>query len=345
MAEQVIQELSELSNENWSQEFEPLDQQDSLHLVQPEAPLSQDSTSTKRSTRMAVRVWNRWCTNEGIPESSILEPEDRLKELMPRFIREIKKQDGMEYSPRSLRSIVGGVQRRLRERNPTISFFDQGSPTYGLVRKALKEKLAVVIPEERTQDQVFPTDIEKMLWEKGTFTGATSDHEGLTNTIVLYNIKVFGLNSAAKQRQLERSQYAIAEDESGEYLTFTDTHHGSGQRRQNRTGVVKVRARAELGERCAVHCFKQYLSLIPEEGPLYPQAMKGSQSSATRISLHKMERIVRNVKGLLDPSKKGQSQGDHDTAQRSKRTRTEVNAPDDESDIGLPPPKLLLCSV
>ncbi len=41
----------------------------------------------------------------------------------------------------------------------------------------------------------------------------------------------------------------------------------------------------------------------------------------------------------LDPSKKGQSQGDHDTAQRSERTPTEVNAPDDKSDIGLPPPK------
>ncbi len=58
------------------------------------------------------------------------------------------------------------------------------------------------------------TDIEKMLWEKRN--GATSDHEGLTNAIVLYNIKLFGLKSAAKQRQLERSQYAIAEHESGE---------------------------------------------------------------------------------------------------------------------------------
>ncbi len=126
--EQLIQELSELLKENWWQELlYPPDRdtgahllptqdttQPSLHLVPPEAPPPQDSTSslghvprelhhaspetsvgdtpallqdpapsahnTTRSTRMAVSTWNRWCTKEGIPESSILEmPEDRLK--------------------------------------------------------------------------------------------------------------------------------------------------------------------------------------------------------------------------------------------------------------------------
>ncbi len=125
---------------------------DAPTLLQNPAP---STHNTKRSTEMAVRAWTRWCKNEGMSESSILEmPEDRLKELMPRFIREIKKQDGKEYSPRTLHSIVGGVQRHLRDMYPTISFFELWSNTYSLVWKALKEKLAVVTPEEHTKDQV-----------------------------------------------------------------------------------------------------------------------------------------------------------------------------------------------
>ena len=60
---------------------------------------------------------------------------------------------------------------------------------------------------------------------------------------------------------------------------------------------LNIYAKPELGERCVMSCFEEYLGLIPSKGPLYRRAVASkigcSKFSARVIGVHTLEKIVK----------------------------------------------------
>ena len=97
---------------------------------------------TKRNTNWGMPVWRDWCKARNIETLiEIMEPID-INNKMARFIQEASRQDGAEYPPGSLHSVVWSVQRNMRENGrPDVSFFDERNTEYDVLRKSLDARM------------------------------------------------------------------------------------------------------------------------------------------------------------------------------------------------------------
>lgn len=66
-----------------------------------------------------------------------------LQFWMPRFINEIRRKYGTDYTPNTLADIAAGIQHYLREEcnRPTINFLKKDDPTFDLFRKNLDSRM------------------------------------------------------------------------------------------------------------------------------------------------------------------------------------------------------------
>ena len=187
-----------------------------------------------------------------------------------------RRKDGNEYPPGSLTNIVAAVQRYLRENGrPDVSFLDDKNPKYDLLRKSLDAKFKELTRKgigcHKKQAQPNTPQMEQVLWDKNIFNRQTG--EGLTNAVFWYSSKMFGLRAADEHRQLEVSRFTIGTDQTGKYLRFLGRScknwQGGLHQRKFDPKDLKIYAKPELGERCAVGIFEFYLGLIPADGPFY----------------------------------------------------------------------------
>jgi hypothetical protein len=147
--------------------------------------------------------------------------------------------------------------------------------------------------------QPITPDMEDQLWEKKFFTRKTG--KGLINIVYWYNSKMFGLRAADEHRFLQAEQFTIGTDHLGKFLHFTgrSCKNWQGGLKHHRISArdLSIYAKPELGERCVVSCFEEYLSLIPSKGPFYRRAVVSKSGcpkfSAQVIGVHTLEKIVK----------------------------------------------------
>ena len=78
--------------------------------------------NTSRSTKQWMNVLNYWCASRRIQNVNIetMAPED-LDNLLGKFYAEVKKQDGEDYEPESLKIMQCALERYLKENGYEIS--------------------------------------------------------------------------------------------------------------------------------------------------------------------------------------------------------------------------------
>ena len=131
---------------------------------------------------------------------------DKLNKYLSFFIKEVNRQDGKPYPPRSLYSIVSGILRLLREdRVNDKNFLDQKDGRFAYFRKTFDAKMKQLTKEgvgvQKKQAQYLTQEHENELWIKGEF--GNSSAQSLLNTVYFYNCKIFGLRGADEHRHLE----------------------------------------------------------------------------------------------------------------------------------------------
>ena len=229
--------------------------------------------------------------------------ETKVNELMARFVQEIRRKDGKEYPPSSLNCVVSAVQRYLRENGrPAVCFYDERNSTYDMLRKSLDAKLKMLASKGigglPKQAQPISPQMESELWQKKIFSRETG--EALTNVVFWYSSKMFGLRAADEHKELEVSQFSIATDERGKFIRYVGRTCKNWQGGLNHRNIepkdLKIYAKPELGERCAVSLFQYYLSLIPTVGYFYRRPLIGSPTrySVQVIGKNRLALIVKN---------------------------------------------------
>ena len=295
------QSLTTTSNPGPSQEitdrFGTITEEEIHDAIEKRVP-----ANTKKSTGWGYSVWLEWCKARNIDQNILTMDEKKLNEVMARFVHEVRRKDGNEYPPSSLICIVSAVQRYLRENGrPAVCFYDDKNSTYDMLRKSLDAKLKLLtskgIGSQPKQAQPISPEMENKLWQKKIFSRETG--EALTNIVFWYSSKMFGLRAADEHRELEVSQFSIATDENGKFIRFLGrtckNWQGGLHQRNIKPKDLKIYAKPELGERCAVSIFQYYLDLIPSVGRFYRRPLTGSPArySAQVIGKNKLSLIVR----------------------------------------------------
>ena len=67
-------------------------------------------------------------------------PHDELDPLLANFISSVRKADGSEYEPSSLRSMVSSMDRKLKRHQYPCAIMGSSGPVFSLTRDALKAK-------------------------------------------------------------------------------------------------------------------------------------------------------------------------------------------------------------
>ncbi|ESO98023.1 hypothetical protein LOTGIDRAFT_174460 [Lottia gigantea] len=225
---------------------------------------SQTNANTRKNTKWSLNIFNEWrkCRSKGdndIPELQDMTAEE-LDYWLQRFIVELRKMNGDEYSPKSVYYIICGLMRHLKDHNISINILEEADTRFLLTRKVLDAKMKELVSQgvgckPKTADPVSNED-EYKLWNSGVFgfTNSTS----LQYTVFFYACKLFGLRGRDEHRHLEADQF-------------------------------------ELGQRCLCTVFKTYLDAI-ESGMFYRKPLQnGIRYGKQPVGINKLGNFINEM--------------------------------------------------
>ena len=232
---------------------------------------SHENVNTSRKTIYDMKIVTRFMYghNDLRPIEKI--PPSELCKLLCKFIINVKKGDGSDYEPGSIRGIISSVDRYLKSK-----FYGKAvlcDPEFSTVRDVLKTKQKLLKQEglgnlPNRAGSLSENDIDK-LWNSGEL--GLSNPDSMLNTLWWHNTTHFGLRSVTPHRNIQWGDITLNADSDGiEYLQFTE------RQTKTRTGVnirdvrtVTPKAWATGDERCPVAAYKRYRQLRPQ-GFIHP---------------------------------------------------------------------------
>ena len=269
-----------------------------------DAILTRIPKKTHQTTQWAVSVFRSWSITREVKKPFEKLSDEELAELMPHFVMEARRQDKSPYPPNTLVQLVSGIQRHLRENGrPTISIFGEHSELFARTRNALDARMKQLTRDgvgiETKQAQPLSEEDEESLWSHGVFS--VSEGWGFTYAIFWYNCKMFGLRGGDEYRSLVREQYEVSSDKHGRFLRFKGRNcknvQGGLKQRKIQFKDLKIYARPDLGDRCAVALFVAYFGFVPDTGPLYrkPIGSNPPKYSKQVIGRNKLSGLVKEM--------------------------------------------------
>ncbi|XP_073250403.1 cholesterol 24-hydroxylase-like [Porites lutea] len=149
---------------------------------------SLENGNTKEKTKRDVKLLETFLRNEKNDEREVqdIEPAELNKHLAE-FIRSVRRKDGEDYEPSSLRCLVSSIERHLKKNNYTKSIINDKE--FELFRKCLQAKqkeLKKAGRGNKDKAAVAITDEEVDILHENNLLGVCSA-ESLLNTVWLNN--------------------------------------------------------------------------------------------------------------------------------------------------------------
>ena len=242
-------------------------------------------------------------------------PEDieaeELNEYLCEFILSVKRKDGKDFEPSSLRGMFSSFNRHLKECKYPVSVIEDVA--FERARKCLEAKNKQLKKEGKgnrpNAAEALSDDEISILYEKNLL--GISNGEALINTLWLFNSLHFGLRGCGEHRQMCWGDVQLMKDADGtEYLHFSErqTKTRSGADPRNvRPIKPKAFATPDLPrERDPVVVFKIYSEKRPEsmnkpDAPFYlgvNHTTKNSDKSwfkASAMGVNKLNSLMKTM--------------------------------------------------
>lgn len=251
---------------------------------------------TKRCVTWASRLFEQWriqrnirITRRLVTDKSLsiipyrLESmnHDELNYCVSRFIYEVKKLDGSDFPPKTVRQLVLLLQMFLDGHGNCVKFL--ADPIFKEIQNSvdnlMKERAEKGLGLHTKQAQVISFEQEEILWQKGIL--GSNDAYTLLHTMVYLNGLNFALRSGDEHRSLSTSQLSIGTNSNGRYLEYTEKISKNNRRGLKDAKVPRKISKAyeskECPERCIVSLYLKYIGLCPEadgDAPFYLQPLK-----------------------------------------------------------------------
>ena len=121
-------------NERKSRFSKPLTEKAMNDLVNGAAP-----KNTQRKSLWAFNLLNLWLKERKITENVFTMSNDKLCDVLGRFITEVKTQNGSDYPPNTLYEIIVSIQHYMRQNGKFISLLDDNE--FAKLRQILDAKM------------------------------------------------------------------------------------------------------------------------------------------------------------------------------------------------------------
>ena len=243
--------------------------------------------NTRKTTKWAENVWFSWavtrsaCLIEEAEKLHVLSSDlsemstDNVAFWLPKFVVEVRKENGEFYPPNSLYALCCALQRDIRTKNGRshVNFFTDAA--FNQFRQVLDSQMKVLQSTgkfENKQSAIITEEIEDKLWEE-KFLG---DHtpQVLLNTVFYCIGLCFALRGGEEHRRLRHDppQIKLYEPEgSVSYLVYTEdmskTNQGGLLHRHRDPKKVTHYANRDSPQRCLVRLFKLYNQRCPHDRP------------------------------------------------------------------------------
>lgn len=163
----------------------------------------QENMNTRRKTVMDTQRFEVFLRSKGELREINKIPTDELDTQVANFVLSVRRNDGTEYEPTTLRSIVGSIDRKLKRMRYQHSIFATNDK-FLLTKDALKAKSKFLKKQgkgNRANAAQAITDEEiTTLYDKGLLGTATP--ESLLNTLWFNNSMHFGMRGIEENYQL-----------------------------------------------------------------------------------------------------------------------------------------------
>ena len=194
-------------------------------------------------------------------------PAKELDFLIARFLMSVKKNNGEDYEPSTLRGFQSTIQRHLKSKGSSFNIIN-GSD-FGISQETLTTKMKLLKKAGKgNRDNAarpLTKDEENKLWEDGKL--GTNNPVTLLNTIWWMNATQFGMRSREEHRNLCWGDVKKVTDGETTYLEYserqTKTRTGSDPR-DIRLFKPKAYANSDCPERCPVKLYELYASQRPQ---------------------------------------------------------------------------------
>ena len=226
------------------------------------------NVNTKKKTEHSIGLFRAYLNLRFV----LLEIEDHdhheLNQHLCRFLMQLKKKDGTEYEPVTVRSIVGCIARYLNEKKYGANIMEH--PDFRDMREVLKRKLKELKElglgnHPKTAASLTEDEVGN-LWESNVFN--TTTPLGLLRVLFFYLSLNFGMRSGQEHRDLRLGDIKLLEDHNGrEFLAYserqTKTRTGADPK-NTRKCVPQLWSQPTMGERDPVAVYKKYLEKRPQ---------------------------------------------------------------------------------
>ena len=234
-----------------------------------------ENQNTKRKTELDVNLIHSYIASEA---AGHVNRPARMEELSPseldtyisKFLLAVRKKNGEEYEPTTLRGFISSVERYLKKHRYCESVVTGQS--FARTRGTLRSKQKQLKRDGKGNKPFEAASLTKeeieMLYSSGAF-GCNSP-QALINTLWYNNCLHFGLRGWKEQRDLKWGDVLLKKDTEGkeyhEYNTERQTKTRTGENPMNRRSI-KPRMFENLSagpERNPVFLYKLYKAKRPE---------------------------------------------------------------------------------
>lgn len=273
--------------------------------------------NTSRSTKQWMNVFKSWCSARRIQNVNIetMAPE-KLDKLLERFYAEVKKQDGGDYEPESLKIMQCAIERHLKEHGYKVSIvrgreFRKSQETLNAKAISLRQDGKGKRPNKA---EPLEPEEETALWEKGQLGDFNA--RVLTNTNFKNLTEQLGLRGRQEHYDSYVEDFIVRQQEDGsKVIEFREgpTKTRSGGLRIKRRSTPQLMFSTNGGERDPVRLFELWLSKRPEgmkdNGPLYLSIIARPKSSdvwytKVRMGQNTIGNIMKSMASCLNTTKK-----------------------------------------
>ena len=202
--------------------------------------------------------------------------------VLCRFYADLTKEDGRDYAPDSLRTILAALDRHLRENGASYSILNDKQ--FEKSHKVLNAQ-AIEIRELGKGKKPMKADTltetkENLLWER---KGLGSDDGGMLNRTVLYTLsQQFGTRGWQEHHDIELEHLKFVKDSVTHSTDYIEWKAGITKTRQGglkySTRKVSQKMFAIGGPKCPVALLELMVSKRPNSlktsGPLYLQPLR-----------------------------------------------------------------------
>ncbi|XP_068742308.1 uncharacterized protein KIAA1958-like [Montipora capricornis] len=268
---------------------------------------SEKSENTLKKTDYQWKKFEMFCkeqTDGNFNAKNV--PADALDELLGKFFKDVRKQNGSKYEPDSLSSFQRSIQRRLKELK--VSFNILKDEEFCRSREVLAAKRKNLVKQgcgnKPKACRELTREEEEKLFESGAF--GCHDPEALQRTLWWFFSLHFGFRARDESRKLCWGDLELQTDpETGGEILVWLAERGS-KTRQGLEGSRQFNPKtfATGTEQCVVRYFKIFKSHRPEEAktPTSPFFLAINHNAwRTKSTWYKVSPLGKNQIGQFLP--------------------------------------------